>query len=411
MGGVISPYSGAWLYPSGDASGNKDLATVNQAIAALNGKPGRIPLGAGTWYLPPVPAITRSGVYIDGAGQWATLIKGVGSGDVFRMYDPLPLGSRTVQGGGFRGLTIDVSGMTAASSSSGVHVGDIFNLQMDLGVTGAALVGTSAKNIWLDNQYLYTEQMRGELYSQNGPVVFDNSANLGSATGSFDRAELMIRVETGGLSDAVVWQNGAFIVNGSLSIQGNANYSSSTAYAIMRFLGANSSLANLLLNVGVELDGSGSLSPYTINLAVASNTITQCTGILDFGAGTSNMTNCNNPQQVAFWGPVRGDTSISAMEWAGSNSQAITANGQTIFAYPFGRVRCANSGTSYTGLILSAGSIAGQRVTLVNVGAGTLTFAAAGTSNVADGVTGVIAANTERILEWDTTSALWYRVN
>lgn len=401
-------------YPSklqlvNDSTGVSNMVRINAALAALPATGGEVDLPSGSWYVKGAGiSYPHSGAYLDGQGQWATTLLGVGSGDVVRMYDTLALGARTVQGGGVRGLTIDISAM--ANGSSGLHIGDIFNLQWDAGVRGAATAGATAKNIWLDNQYLYSEQMRGELFSQNGPVVFDQSATGpgGSPTGSFDRAELSIRTETGGVSDGVVWQNGAFQVNGALSIQGNAGYNAATVYAIMRFLGANSSLANLLLNVGVELDGAGTFSPYTINLAVASNTITQCTGTLDFGAGNA-MTSCNNPQQVAFWGPVRGDSNISSLTWGNASSQTVTANAQTLFAYPFGTLVCANGGSSFTGLILSPGSVTGETVTIRNIGAGTLTFAAAGTSNVADGTSDVIPANAQRTYGWNAGTSLWYR--
>jgi hypothetical protein len=72
----------------------------------------------------------------------------------------------------------------------------------------------------------------------------------------------------------------------------------------------------------------------------------------------------------------------------------------------------ANPAAARTGIILEAGVTLGQRFTLINLAAGanTLTMAAAGTSNVADGVACVVAGLTAAHFVWDTTSARWYRV-
>jgi hypothetical protein len=67
-----------------------------------------------------------------------------------------------------------------------------------------------------------------------------------------------------------------------------------------------------------------------------------------------------------------------------------------------------NPAAAVTGIILAAGTVAGQRVTVVNESAFTVTFAASGTSNVADGTSDVIAATTARSFVWDSVQALWF---
>lgn len=64
-----------------------------------------------------------------------------------------------------------------------------------------------------------------------------------------------------------------------------------------------------------------------------------------------------------------------------------------------------------TGIILQAGTFNGQEVTVVNqaASANSLTMAASGTSNVADGTSDVIAGVTARKFVWNSTAALWYR--
>ena len=61
-----------------------------------------------------------------------------------------------------------------------------------------------------------------------------------------------------------------------------------------------------------------------------------------------------------------------------------------------------------TGVILASGTFAGQSVTVINESAFSVTFAASGTSHVADGTSDVIAATNARTFRWDTGTSLWY---
>ena len=68
------------------------------------------------------------------------------------------------------------------------------------------------------------------------------------------------------------------------------------------------------------------------------------------------------------------------------------------------------TGGSVTGIILTAGTVDGQKLVLFNKEASnTITFAAAGTSNVADGTSAVLGALRAMSLVWDATSSRWYR--
>jgi len=80
-----------------------------------------------------------------------------------------------------------------------------------------------------------------------------------------------------------------------------------------------------------------------------------------------------------------------------------------------GTIATANLGTSLinpagaiTGVILASGTIAGQKCTVINESAFSVTFAASGTSHVAQGVSLVIAANGKYDFSWDSTKSLWY---
>ncbi len=85
---------------------------------------------------------------------------------------------------------------------------------------------------------------------------------------------------------------------------------------------------------------------------------------------------------------------------------AIAASG-TIATANIGESRVAPTG-NVAGIILASGTQAGQEVSVVNESAFTVTFAASGTSHVADGVSAVIAANRKMDFTWDSGTSLWY---
>ena len=103
--------------------------------------------------------------------------------------------------------------------------------------------------------------------------------------------------------------------------------------------------------------------------------------------------------------------SVSGMLGPGtmSASAAAIGSGAVIPTSAAVSVRVAPPGT-VTGAILQAGSGAGPIVVVVNESVNSITFAAAGTSNVADGTADVIAGNTARAYIWDGGTSLWYRL-
>lgn len=91
-----------------------------------------------------------------------------------------------------------------------------------------------------------------------------------------------------------------------------------------------------------------------------------------------------------------------------SSSAAAIASSGTITTANVTVARVAPTG-NVTGIILAAGTVAGQKVVVVNESSFTLTMAASGTSHVADGTSDVIAATTARSYYWDGGTSLWYR--
>jgi len=94
-----------------------------------------------------------------------------------------------------------------------------------------------------------------------------------------------------------------------------------------------------------------------------------------------------------------------------NGSSFATITGGTIPTANMGLTRCSPA-AAITGVIMQAGTLDGQIIIVENdaVAANTITMAAAGTSNVANGVTTVIAGLTAVPFVWNATTNLWYQV-
>jgi hypothetical protein len=112
---------------------------------------------------------------------------------------------------------------------------------------------------------------------------------------------------------------------------------------------------------------------------------------------------------TGLWYSVSQNTNGTEVMAQSATAPAIT-NGATITTTGVGVARVAPGG-AVTGIILQAGVFPGQEVWVVNeaAAANSVTFAAAGTSGVADGASAAIAGLTARKLVWDGSTSLWYR--
>lgn len=418
MAVILSPFgsssTGILLNPTGDTTGVRDSAAITAAVAALPARGGTVTLNSsGTWYMNAGGiVITKSGVYLDFVP--GAYVVGVGTGDLIRMYDPSTYSTRTSKnGGGILGTPqFDITAM--GSGSSAFHAGDILGMQVFMNVYyGGA--NTNTKGIHLDNNYYWTEQMTGIVECIGCAFTFDNSANTsGFATGSFDRANLVVNTIALGITDCLQLFNGATVTNGSVSLFGNVSTSLSVRYNAINLTGSNGSTSSNFtrcqLNVGVEQDDTVNLDTVTINFGAAGNHIFECWGGMDFSSGSGdNFHQSNNSGQFLFSGPVLGDPNLQQAGYLTPATQTISGNGQTITSVIYsGAVEVTNAG-AFTGLILGFGGVSGQLITIVNVGTGSMTFAASGTSNVADGASDVIAVNTAATYRWSAAKSLWYR--
>jgi hypothetical protein len=109
---------------------------------------------------------------------------------------------------------------------------------------------------------------------------------------------------------------------------------------------------------------------------------------------------------VNIGGPLRSSTRLNAV----TETQSINT-GDTILLPALGfNTRVATStAADKTGVILTPGTADGQTINIINTSANSITFAAVGTSNVADGVLAVIPALRAMIFTWVTATSRWYR--
>jgi len=397
-----SAYSGG-----ADPTGGTDSTSAFQgAITAAAGAPVYVP--PGTYTIAGNLTATVMPFYMYGSGRRITVINQTGSGDMLRVYRA---GSYLgYPSGEITGITIN--GSSAAAGACGLHLGDVFQFRLDVEVTHYS--GAGSIGVHLDNTRYWTEQLHGQIFAQfcTTGVMFDNSANItGSATGSFDRANLDIYIDQGGFGDGVTLANGAFITDGHLGIWGNF-VTATTQYACLRLTGSDaggfSSLATVDLQIGVELDDTVHLAPYTIFFGSTSNTIYACTGRVAFGFEPWTASNAHS-NSFRFQGIILGDFNLTSSDAIQPYSSVTAmANAATITHGYAGAIYVTNGGTSYTGIIMQAGSFAGQQVMVINTGAGTLTFDVAGTSNVVSGNSCVIAGNSTAGFLW--VNSTWYPV-
>jgi hypothetical protein len=106
-----------------------------------------------------------------------------------------------------------------------------------------------------------------------------------------------------------------------------------------------------------------------------------------------------------------GNLATNTLATIQSATAVVVGNSGTIATAATG-VSLVNPSAAVTGVILQAGTVGGQRVTVVNIAvpANTVTFAAAATSNVIDGVSDVIAGQHAAEFVWTSGGSRWYRI-
>lgn len=345
-------YRGALLVlPSASNVAATNATLVNSALSAAASA------GIGVVKCAPVAWNWAGGTVLhDGSGLKLDLegvtITGSGSGALIEMYDSIAFESRTIHGGGVDGDPwIDGTAMTG--NSYAVHMGDIFEAVCNVRAIGFN-AGSGSKGVWFDNRYAICEALHARIFTSGckAGVVFDvNSGATATgahvnATGSYMRSDLDLHVNQGDPgNDGIVFQNGAFLVDGvQLAIHGNYGTSASAlTSAVVRVTGSTpsgitavtaSTIETTPFSWGMENDGGDANAPYTIFFGGDSNFIRNCTGVVGFGSGTPFKSSNNAGQFLNFVGVVTGDANLPSSLPQGSTnaadgSQAISATSAT----------------------------------------------------------------------------------
>lgn len=424
------------LQPSGDTTGVKDAAAINAAVSALPASGGTVTMAAGQWYVEcGQVSINRSSVYLDGAGRGATVVNAVGAGDVFRMFDET-LFTDAAAGGGIRGVS--VYGTSTTGTSTGIHAGDLLQSQWDVEVSFFAF-NTSSVGFKFDNVWAITEQAQGIIHARGNHtgVMFAQTPGSGNTTcfGSFERANLKIYIDQQiAAADGVTVANGSYLDNSTMLVSGNFGGTNSGALtsAVIKLTGATptgsqdgaagtvpSNLNNLVLNVEAECDTNNG-TPWTFNPTTFSiDSGSGCfagniQGQLNFGATGNQFASTTGI--VNFWGLSYGDPALVAQ-----NSQPWLFQGQLATGTYASGAALASSGTissatswaivspsaAVTGVIIGAGSLDGQLLTVFNASNFSITIAAYATSHVYTGVPEVIPAWHMRQYWWSISETQW----
>jgi hypothetical protein len=418
------------IQPSGDTSGVTDTASYNAAVAALGSNPGRILFGDGSFYInqSTATAITRSGVYVDGMGKWATHVYAVNAGDTFSMRDP-NLFTDSGAGGGIRGMTID--GSMTTGTSTGIHAGDLLQPQFDVEVVDFAF-NSSSIGVKFDNIWAITEQIQGLIHARGNytGVEFTQTPGVGNTScfGSFERANLTICLDQQNANyNGIVFSGGTYFDNSVLNVLGNFTTSASAVTsAVFTLSGSTPSgsqdgaagtiptnLRNLVMNTGVECDAGLAHAPTTWSIASGCY-VQNISGVMNFGAAgaftpTSGV--------VGFWGLTDGgDPNIipqSSQSWlflgnlgigTYASPAALASNGTIAVTSGWAIVAPA---AAVTGIIMSAGTLDGQLMTVFNASNFSITMAPYGTSHVYTGAPEIIPAWQMRQYWWSVTEAQW----
>lgn len=162
----------------------------------------------------------------------------------------------------------------------------------------------------------------------------------------------------------------------------------------------------------VRLGANSRLSEIAQVTAIAGDVLTLVRGVTRsaqaWGVGTTVQVVAPASEEQLFAAVSAALAGVGLPTLIGNTAQATGAAG-TIATTGLGVSKVAPT-VARTGVILQQGLVDGQVCVVVNASANSITFAAAGTSFVADGVSDVIAANSAALYVWEAVTALWYRV-
>jgi len=138
--------------------------------------------------------------------------------------------------------------------------------------------------------------------------------------------------------------------------------------------------------------------------------VTRTENVTHSGTFTASGTNTLSGATTISGATVLSGATVASTPAA---AQTLTGNGQTITLPTAGFTKEVTTASARTGTILTAGTVDGQMLLLFHSGsaANTITMAASGTSNVANGASCVIAGLEAALFIWDAGGSLWFSVS
>jgi hypothetical protein len=430
--------------PTGVASSDAAwTACYADALAAvITGPPPAgviIVLGAGVYKfsIGTVQVLHRS-IGLVGQGKAVTTLYTAGStGDLVYVCDNTG-GTPCAPVGGF-----SLYGFNAGAAANGFHFGDRpYGAVFDIHSTG-----------WSNCAFLLKNDQNGGVGCEGNNMwgLSAKSSLIGlqcdgsSGTKAVNYCEIFMHTVACGTAVSLV-NNAAlfgdtFCLHGAI---GSATYATSTLISVGNSGSDAPQFNESLLNIAVEVtSGSTTVFDFVFNGTAASG-ILDCYGGINLlpTSGTWTAGSLSGSSVFRFNGLIRGSPLVTAdtagskyviggapasltgwcsdgqaarIDRAGSISfsadgvQALSASGtiKTATDGLFGLIPVTETG-NVASMILEPPTRGNSQVTIVNRSNFTITFAASGTSHVADGVADVIAGLTARTYTYDTGTSLWY---
>jgi Pectate lyase superfamily protein len=270
------------------------------------------------------------------------------------------------------------------------------------------LAGTGVKNNDISSNDTYIINVFG--------LTSDNT--IGTSGG--------VNIATNGAADAFVVSDqingqvfkvdnyGSIYLNGGLNTAAGMYFSSSTvANSLsssdeMYVLGASCAAYAPNANVNGIIMAAGYYGQFTIIVNASAFSIQfAASGTSHVANGTAEVIPPNSMRAYFYDGTTSLWYGVSSIGEQSATTPDPGANG-TITTAGVDVARVTPT-ASRTGVILQAGTYPCQVVKVINNSTSyTITFAAVGTSNVADGTSAVISANKQMTFVWDSVAAKWY---
>lgn len=346
-----------------------DTSAIQSAIAAVPASGGVVyfPAAAPSYLVTSTITIQigNSGqgpIFLVGDGRDVTVVTFTGTGACFHMYNPTFPGTGfpgiVTWGGGVKDLTID--GTNTTGQSSGLHIGDGEEYQLDLKVQNFTQSGSFG--IHIDNTVWWVGRMhaKAQILNCDTAVAFDVNSNTQSSV-NFGYSEYDFDIFAYQQQSGVTIQNGAHPYNSVLQIKGEWEQNSNSTKA-GTFLtvtgnygtsGPASQLTDCVLNAWTEMNNTGGgKNPQTVLLGSSGNKIKGCHGQLVFinstqqGAWQSASGFTVGQDQFGFYGEVIGDTTLAPDSTQGNTTPLQLAGAPVLYAPGFIN---GSSGTLYMG--------------------------------------------------------------